>query len=229
MLSRNFKRLSRGVRRALICAILGLILGAPARTQAQVAVVPMASVEPLQLARPVAMEAPEGWDYLKPVGNLLLANLVYWVGSRYILHNDFSYIGSSTIIDNFEQGFGWDFDAFGTNQFGHPYQGAGYHSGARAVGFGFWGAIPYTLLGSLQWELFMENTRPAYNDVVTTSVGGVALGEVLFRLSSTLLDPSSHGAQRAVREGGALLINPVYGLARLASSDAERHAPAGPS
>lgn len=189
---------------------------------------PQGSEAPLQLARPVAMQPPEGWDYLKPVGNFLLANMVYWVGSRYLLNNDYSYISPATIVDNFWQGFGWDDDVFGTNQFGHPYQGAGYHSGARAVGFSFWGALPYTLMGSLHWELFMENTRPSYNDVITTSVGGVALGEVLFRLSSALLDPTSRGAQRALREGGALVVNPVYGLARLASGEATRQAPAGP-
>lgn len=228
-LSSELKNCAGVVARRVLCGILGLLVWTPELARAQTAIAPLEPARSMQLSQPVPMEAPEAWDYLMPVGNLLLSNIVYWAGSRYFLKNDFSYIDPSTMVRNFDQGFGWDSDEFVINQFGHPYQGAGYQAGARAVGFGFWGAIPYTLLGSLQWELFMENTRPSYNDLITTVVGGVALGEVIFRLSSALLDPSSHGVERAAREGGALVITPVYGLARLVSGEATREGPAWPT
>ena len=219
---RNSARAWGAARRGVLCVFLWLIRSTPAQLWAQAAVAPLEPAETLELSQPLAMETPTGWDYLKPVGNLLALNLVYWAGSRYILNNDYSYIGPQTIANNFAQGFVWDFDEFGVNQFGHPYQGAGYQTGARAVGFGFWGAIAYTVLGSLQWELFMENTPASYNDLVTTSVGGVVLGEVLFRLSSAFLDPSSSGFERVAREGGSLVISPIYEIARLVSGDAAR-------
>ncbi len=194
---------------------------------AQAPMEPLAADDAVQLARPPAMQTPEGWDYLKPVANLLLVNGIMWVGLRYVLKKDYAYINLSTVGDNFAQGFVWDFDDFVTNQLGHPYQGGLYHAGARAVGFGFWGSIPYVALGSLQWEMFMENSRPSYNDLITTTVGGVAFGEVLFRLSSAFLDASSCGVERGAREGGALVVSPVFGVTRLVSGDATRDCAAG--
>lgn len=195
--------------------------------RAQAPMEPLRADDSVQLARPPAMQTPEGWDYLKPVWNMLFVNGFMWLGLRYVLKKDYAYINFSTIADNFEQGFVWDSDDFLTNQFGHPYQGGLYHAGARVVGFGFWGAIPYTALGSLQWELFMENMRPSYNDLITTTVGGVALGEVLYRLSSAFLDDSSCGIERVAREGGALVVSPVFGVTRLVSGAATRECAAG--
>jgi hypothetical protein len=165
---------------------------------------------------------PEGWDYLIPVGSMLGANVVFWGTARYVMEADYAYIGLGSMGDNFTEGFAWDADAFPTNQIGHPYQGALYQTGARAVGFGFWGSVPYTMLGSLQWEMLMETEKPSYNDFVTTTIGGLALGEVLFRLSSALLDDSSSGFERAAREGGAFAFSPIYGFGRLFSGAATR-------
>jgi hypothetical protein len=71
---------------------------------------------------------------------------------------------------------------------------------------------------------------PSVNDVVTTTLGGIAVGEVLWRLSNVLLDDSSSGLERALRETGALVVNPAYGVHRLASGDAfaDGAAPATP-
>jgi hypothetical protein len=173
-------------------------------------------------AAPPEISEPQGWDYVIPVGSLLAVNLTFWAVARYGLGADYSYIGADSVAANFDVGFTWDADAFPTNQIGHPYQGVLYHAGARSLGFGFWGSVPYTVLGSLQWELFMERQHPSYNDLITTSLGGVALGEVLFRLSSELIDESTRGASRAAREGGTLALSPVHGLARIFSGAATR-------
>lgn len=180
------------------------------------------SGQPLELREPMEFEEPEGWDYLKPVGWILFSNGIFWAVARFGMHAHYAYISPATMADNFRNGWEWDADAFPTNQFGHPYQGALYHTGARAEGFGFWGALPYTLLGSLHWEMLMETERPSYNDLITTTVGGVVLGEVLFRLATTLLDDSTEGSERALREGGALAISPIFGISRLVSGDAWR-------
>jgi hypothetical protein len=38
------------------------------------------------------------------------------------------------------------------------------------------------------WEYFGENTRPSFNDVINTPVNGAFFGEILYRLSSNILD-----------------------------------------
>lgn len=169
---------------------------------------------------PIAIAEPEGWDYLIPVGSLMGTNMAFWVANRYVLDADYAYISATTMADNFREGFEWDSDLFSINQVGHPYQGGLYHAGARAVGFGFWESLPYTILGSLQWEMFMENNRPSVNDFITTTFGGVALGEALFRLASVVLDDSTTGGGRAAREAGALALSPIFGLSRLVSGAA---------
>ncbi|MBU4308132.1 MAG: DUF3943 domain-containing protein, partial [Acidobacteria bacterium] len=43
-------------------------------------------------------------------------------------------------------------------------------------------------MGSLLWEYFGETTRPAYNDIINTTFSGALFGEILYRLSSNILD-----------------------------------------
>jgi hypothetical protein len=64
------------------------------------------------------------------------------------------------------------------------------------------------------WELFGEVWAPAPNDFFNTSLGGITLGEMLFRFSSLTLNNQARGTNRAVRELGATLINPVRGFNR---------------
>ena len=65
------------------------------------------------------------------------------------------------------------------------------------------------------WELFGEVWAPAPNDLANTTLGGITLGEMLFRFSSLTLDNEATGSNRVVREIGAALINPVRGFNRL--------------
>lgn len=69
--------------------------------------------------------------------------------------------------------------------------------------------------GSLMFEYTGESQRPSSNDFITTSMGGVTLGEALYRLSSLVLDNRATGSSRVVREIGAAIINPVRGFNRL--------------
>ncbi len=65
----------------------------------------------------------------------------------------------------------------------------------------------------------MENTRPSYNDLVNTTVSGVFLGEVLYRLSSNVLDARTNRSPRFLREVAAALIDPVRGFNRLVQGE----------
>ena len=112
-----------------------------------------------------------------------------------------------------------DNDKFATNQFLHPYQGAIYQGMARSAGLSFWESFAYTMAGSLLWEEAGETTRPSVNDQVATGIGGLFLGEPLFRMASLLLETGSSGSPSAWREWAAAAISPPTGLNRLAFGD----------
>jgi hypothetical protein len=117
-------------------------------------------------------------------------------------------VGVETWQHNLRQGFVWDNDCFLDNQLAHPYHGSMYHNSARASGYGFWSATPFVAAGSASWELFGENIRASLNDLISTTLGGVALGEVTYRLSGRL--GSRHGKRAGLgRELGAFIASPV--------------------
>ncbi len=146
-------------------------------------------------------------------------NVGIWGFDRYVLQGDFAHINSKTIKNNFETGFVWDNDQFSTNLFAHPYTGGLYFNTARNSGLNFYQSIPYSVGGSLMWEFFMENEPPAINDFISTSIGGISLGEVTYRLSDLIIDSRSTGWERVGREFLSTVISPMTGLNRLISGD----------
>jgi hypothetical protein len=108
-----------------------------------------------------------------------------------------------------------DNDAFGTNQFLHPYQGAFYQGLARSAGLDFWESSAYTFGGSLLWEMAGETTRPSINDQVASGISGNLLGEPLFRMASLLLETGPDSEPGWMRRIGAALISPSMGVNRL--------------
>jgi len=122
----------------------------------------------------------------------------------------------SNLRENLHRKWIVDNDAFATNQFLHPYQGAMYHGFARSAGVDFWPSLGYTMAGSLLWEEAGETTKPSINDQVASGIGGSLLGEPLFRIASLILE-SGDGAEPARwREWAAAAISPATGLNRLA-------------
>ena len=107
-----------------------------------------------------------------------------------------------------------DDDPFEINQFGHPYQGAMYHSIARSNGLGYFPSMLYTFAGSAMWEIAGETTPPSFNDQVASGVAASFLGESLFRLSRLALDRSD-GQPGVWRKLGAILASPPAGLNQL--------------
>ena len=125
---------------------------------------------------------------------------------------------------NLENPWQWDNNAFLNNQFSHPYHGSLYFNSARANGYDFWRSAPWAFGGSLMWELFGEAWAPSPNDLWNTSLGGITLGETLWRVSSLVLDNRATGFERFARELTAGLLNPVRGFNRLLDGHAWREA-----
>ena len=117
--------------------------------------------------------------------------------------------------NNLKLGWQWDETQFGVNMFLHPYHGSLYFDAARSNCLNFWESIPITFLGSWTWEFLAERARPSLNDFWMTGFGGVAMGEVLHRISATIVDERATGSERIVRELGAMVVNPMNGFNRL--------------
>lgn len=134
---------------------------------------------------------------------------------RYILDAEFAKISFQSVKDNIDYGFVWDNDKFSTNLFAHPYHGSLYFNAARTSGFNFWQSSPFVFAGSLMWEVAGEIEPPAINDLIATTMGGISLGEITYRLSDLILDDSSEGWERFFREFFSAAICPMKGLNRL--------------
>ena len=139
---------------------------------------------------------------------------------RWALNSDFAQTTLRSLRHNFTDGMVWDNDFFITNMFAHPYHGNLYFNAARTNGLTFWESAPYSLLGSAMWEFLGETEPPAINDIIATTCGGMALGEMTHRLSLTVLDDRDHGFRRFLREAAAAIINPIQGIHRIISGDA---------
>jgi hypothetical protein len=116
-----------------------------------------------------------------------------------------------------------DDDPYYTNQMGHPYQGSLSFGAARSAGLGFWASTAYPIAFSTLWELAGETERASINDQVTTTVGGIVLGEVFYRASDWI-----RGDGRSVwRQVVATLLSPVSTVNRtvVVGGDPEPPAP----
>ncbi|MHB1688696.1 MAG: DUF3943 domain-containing protein [Ignavibacteriaceae bacterium] len=156
-----------------------------------------------------------------PVVGVIESNIVTNLLDTYLLKLDFTHVGFAswgrTLKAGFPWGPGWkwDQDRFGNNFLLHPYGGNEFFNSARANGYTFWESVPFTLLGSYMWKIFGETGVPEREDLINTTFTGVFLGEILYRLSSNVLDDQSTGSERIFREIAAGLIDPVRFTSRL--------------
>ncbi len=152
-------------------------------------------------------------NVIRALGEIAVANVVA-IGVN-VLWREEPATHPGSWWDNVRGGWEWDPNPIRVNAFEHPWAGAAYYNIARANGLSFYGAYPATLAGSLMWELFGEPRPPSINDLVFTSVGGVALGEPMRRLSHLILDETATGMPRFWREAAVFVTNPGLGLDRL--------------
>ena len=142
--------------------------------------------------------------------NALVLSWDYFIQNR-----EYARISKKVLKHNFHAGLVWDYDSFSGNQFSHPFHGSMFYNTARENGLTFWQSIPFPVAGSLSWEFLCETNEPAINDVLSTGIGGVLLGEVCHRLSDLILDETVWGVDRIIREAFGNLLNPVRGAKRL--------------
>jgi hypothetical protein len=152
---------------------------------------------------------------LPAFGQLMAWQVVPWAFTKYVRGGEWSDITFTSWLDNLKFPWQWDNNKFNNNQFSHPYHGNLYFNAARTNGYNFWESTPWAFGGSLMWELFGEVWAPAPNDLANTTLGGITLGEMLWRLSTLTLRNEATGKERTFRETAALLINPNQGLTRL--------------
>jgi hypothetical protein len=165
---------------------------------------PTAGAQELRDSRP-----PDDPSFWHAAGGVLTLNGLPWAYNWYLQRWPWAKVGPRAWGNNLRAGFVWDDDCFLDNQLAHPYHGSLYLNSARTSGYGFWGSLPYVALGSVSWELFFESVKPSLNDFVNTTLGGMALGEVTYRLSS--LFGSRRGSERNpfARELGAIVLSPI--------------------
>ena len=168
------------------------------------------------------MALPVKKRYWQAAAEMTGINVGVQLFDRYVLKTDFAQTTLRSLKRNFTDGMVWDNDFFITNLFAHPYHGNLYFNAARSNGLTFWESAPYSLVGSLMWEFLGETEPPAINDVIATTCGGMAIGEMAHRLSLTVLDDRDRGFRRFLREAAAAIINPIQGLHRIFSGDAWR-------
>jgi hypothetical protein len=71
----------------------------------------------------------------------------------------------------------------------------------------------------------MENTQPAINDLVNTTLGGMSSGEMMHRLGTMLRDNGARGFTRFWRELAGAVVDPMGGLNRLVRGEMSGSAP----
>lgn len=134
--------------------------------------------------------APDGKDAnpFVPLVEVPALNIGVW-GVAKLTGKPYADISFSSMWKNISSGpWVWDDNPYIANQIGHPYQGSLAFASARSSGLNFWLSAPFALYSSVMWELLMETEPPSANDLITTTVGGIVLGEILHRLSLLVLD-----------------------------------------
>jgi hypothetical protein len=159
--------------------------------------------------------------YARAAFEIVSVNAALWAFSRFIDPRPWSKISLKTIIKNLESGFAMDIDTYRMNKLGHPYHGALHYSIARANGLNFLESTIYSAFGSYTWEVFFESIHPSSNDLVLNTLGGITLGEVIFKIGDLLLDDNSTGLERTLRKSLAFIIDPAYGIKALSGKSYE--------
>ncbi len=148
------------------------------------------------------------------IGQLLVDFGFASIQNEYIHDSNYVQVSPLTWWRNLERGFEIDQNKFDTNNFYHPWNGALFYSTGRSTGLGFWGSSAIAVGGSFLWECCGETLKMSGNDVVSTSLGGIAMGEMIHRLGSVILDNRDKGVSRVIREAAIFPFDIVRGFNR---------------
>jgi len=216
----------------LLVVALGLWLPSPGLAQVSP---DSASAEPPREATQTPVPArqadvwTDAWGQPKNFGlgalEAWMGNFLPWVFNELVpgrAELKISQVSPRSWWRNIEEGWKWDDNAFQVNLFAHPFQGNIYYNGARSNGYGYWTSLLFATAGSFHWECCGETHFMSINDWINTSIGGAAVGEMLYRASSRVLDNEATGADRFFREAAAFAMNPNRGFTRLITGNARR-------
>jgi hypothetical protein len=136
--------------------------------------------------------------------------LLPWADNCFIRKAEFAKISFKSISENVKpNNMEWDDNKFFNNQFSHPYQGSLYFNAFRSNGYNFWESVPAVVAGSFAWETIFETHFPAPNDLINTSLGGIAFGEMSHRISRKLLSRGKGIKSNTVSASLSFIINPI--------------------
>lgn len=185
----------------------------------------LAEADSTQLLSPLSSTAlpPNHW---RAVGECLAAHLSIWGYAHFIQKADFAQLSWASLRNNLRlHPWVWDGDLIYVNFFDHPYHGNLYFNAARSNNVHFWTSASYSTVGAFLWEVVGERELLSFNDWVSTSFGGIALGEASYRASDLLIDHRKCGWSRCISEIGAGIINPMRLLNRLLTGEAWQSSP----
>jgi len=129
----------------------------------------------------------------------------------------FTQVSPRSWWENITDGFTYDDNQFKTNQWSHPFNGAAYFNSARSNGLNYWTSSAYAAFGAFFWECCGETHPMSLNDMASTTLGGIALGEMQYRLTSEILDNQATGSSRFFKEFGSFFVDPVREFNRILS------------
>ena len=138
-----------------------------------------------------ATSSSSGWlhendgkkHYFTAIGGMLFFNLGLSSYNRWCLGSAWAQTGWNEWGHFWERDLSYDRDWYWTNYVLHPYQGSLYYMSARGSNLNYFESFGVTLLGSAIWEYLCETNAPSTNDMIYTTVGSFAVGEMLYRLS----------------------------------------------
>lgn len=147
---------------------------------------------------------------------IAIVNVGLLAFDRYVLQEPFAHVTTETVWRNVRfKALFWDRDNLPTNYYYHPYHGSIYYNAARSNGMNVWQSAALSIGGNLMWEIAGEMEPISYNDLISTSFGGIVFGEITHRLSDIILDETTEGFERVVREVAGGAVNPMRGVNRL--------------
>ena len=214
----------------LLCVASGARAGASAAAERPFFLQSPAPQADAQASGSAGLRSPASYGqdhrFLRGIGEVFGQSLVQNLFGKYVMDEKEGFtVSTASIEENLHSGMNWDDNSFATNNFRHPYQGGLYYSAGRSNHYDFYQSSMFAFAGSWGWEYLGEAHNPSFNDFVNTAVGGVILGEVMYRLSTIVLDNTATGGSRAWHELGGAVVNPVRAFNRLLTGEAfEVHA-----
>ncbi len=180
--------------------------------------------EPLVTLPP---DIPLKQSYFVPAAEVVLGNLTLSLIS-YVAGADWGVRDSDGWLSRiFTTPWELDDDAYTTNQIAHPFFGTLSFNAARSTGNNFWVSGIYSFAGSFLWEGIIENEIPSFNDMITTPIGGMFIGEAAHRFGRAILY-TPNGKPGYTRRLAAFLVDPVAAINRSWWGEAWQNTPPPP-